>query len=212
MAGNQPAVTALAALVVGVLAGSTPTAGWLGRLRGVDLRAEGSGNPGANNAFQLGGAGLGGTVLVVEMAKGFAAVWLGHLLAGAAGAALAGLGATAGNVYNPWYRLGGGKGLAITGGTLLAAWPALALLLVAVIAGAVAAFRRSGPAALVALGVYAGAAAAGLGVALPGRWAVDTASWAAVMAAGQAAVMAPRHLADARAVRGSGRPGSRGGS
>lgn len=201
----------LLALLAGILVGSAPTADWLARRWGIDLRRKGSGNPGANNAFQLGGPALGGTVLGVELAKGFAAVWVGHRVAGVAGAALAGAGATAGNVYNPWYRMGGGKGLAITGGTLLAAWPAVAMVLGAVIAGGVATLRRSGPAALLALAAYTAIAVTGLAVTLPGRWAVEAAEWAALMAVGQVVVMAPRHYTDARRVRGSGPPGSRGG-
>lgn len=201
---------ALVGLLAGIVVGSTPTAEWLARWRGVDLREEGSGNPGANNAFQLGGPVLGAVVLVVEVGKGLAAVWLGAVLGGAPAAATGGIGATLGNIYNPWYRLQGGKGLAVTGGTLVAAWPALAGMLVAVLGATVAVLRRSGPSAITALLVYVVVASMALAVPLPGRWAVPDPGWLWVMAVVQALAMAPKHYLDA--VRRPGRRGSRGGS
>lgn len=186
----------LLALAVGIVIGSIPTADWLARRRGIDLRTSGTRNPGTNNALQTGGKGLAAVVLVVELAKGFGAVWAGSVLAASGGAALAGIGATVGNVYNPWFRLRGGKGLAITAGAVLAAWPSVAGILIVVIASGMALWRRSGPASLLALAVYLGLGLLGLVVDLPGRWAVRTAGWAAVMAAGQAATMFPKHLTD----------------
>lgn len=203
-------MTAVLSLLVGVLVGSAPTAVWLGRLRGLDLRSQGSRNPGANNAFQLGGPALGSAVLATEVVKGMAAVWVGHRLAGGPGAASAGVGATVGNVYNLWYGLRGGKGLAITGGTVVAAWPALAVILAVVIGAATTRLRHSGPTALLTLAVYVGVSLVGWLTPLPGRWAITEPHWMLTMAAAQTAAMAPKHYADL--VRSTGRPGSRGGS
>lgn len=201
-------MTLVLALLIGVAIGSVPSADWLARRRGIDLRATGSTNPGTNNAFRSGGKSLGASVLAVELVKGFVAVWIGAWLASVGGAALAGAGATLGNVYNPWFGLQGGKGLAITAGTLLAAWPTAAAALIAVIAAAIAAWRRSGPASLLALAVYVGLVLLGLTVDLPGRWAVETSGWAGVMALGQVVTMFPKHLQDS--IRPIGRLGSRG--
>lgn len=191
-------MTWLLAAVTGVLIGSVPTADWIARLRGIDLRRKGSGNPGANNAFRSGGALLGAAVLVVEMSKGAAAVALGASLGGPE-AALAGIGATLGNVYNPWYRFRGGKGLGITAGSVLAASPILAGVLVLVIAVSVAVWRRSGPASLLTLAVYVAMAAVGAIIERSMRTGLigDPASLLA-MAAGQTLVMTPKHLADTR--------------
>lgn len=183
-------------LILGIALGSVPTALLLGRLRGIDLATEGSANPGTNNAIRLGGPGLGAAVLVTEIAKGALAVWLGARLGGDAGAALAGGGATLGNVYNPWLGFRGGKGLGITGGILLAAWPGLVVVLAVVIAASVAVLRRSGPASLITIAVYLGACLVGLVVALPGTWLVSDSGWMLVMAALGTAAMAPKHLAD----------------
>lgn len=183
-------------LLVGVVVGSLPTALILGRWWGVDLMREGTTNPGTNNARQLGGAGLGVAVLLAEIAKGSFAVWAGSRLGGVAGAALAGGGATLGNVYNPWLGFRGGKGLAITAGTLVAAWPALLAVLVVVIGAGVALFRRSGPASLAVLVVYLAACLLGLVVPLPGTWLVEEPGWMLAMAVLGIGAMAPKHLAD----------------
>lgn len=114
----------LPATLLGYLLGSIPTANGVARLTGVDLRRDGSGNPGANNARRLGGVWLGVAVLMVELAKGALAVLLGSSLPHRWGVVAVCLGAIAGNIFNPWYRFRGGQGLGITGGVLAAALPA----------------------------------------------------------------------------------------
>jgi len=57
-------MTTLLAAIAGYALGSLPTAGALARMRGIDLRAEGSGNPGANNALRTGGLILAAGVLL----------------------------------------------------------------------------------------------------------------------------------------------------
>lgn len=138
------------AAVLGYLIGSVPTAGMLGRLWGVDLRTEGSTNPGTNNALRTSGPSLALTVLIVEAAKGALAVFAGYALADEAGAVAAGIAAVAGNVLNVWYRFSGGKGLGITLGVLLATWPTVVLPILVVIAAAALITRSAGIAALVA--------------------------------------------------------------
>lgn len=64
---------ALAWLVVvlaGYLPGSLPAGLLAGRLKGVDIRAVGSGNIGATNAFRVLGKGIGVAVLLVDVMKG----------------------------------------------------------------------------------------------------------------------------------------------
>lgn len=143
-------MTVVASGLIGYLIGSLPTANGLAGLRGIDLRTGGSGNPGANNARRLGGMALFTVVLVVEVLKGVLAVAIGIFLGGDWGAVFAGLGAVTGNVYNAWYRLRGGKGLAITLGVLLAAWPTVVPLVVVVLGVAAAVTRSTGIGALVA--------------------------------------------------------------
>jgi acyl phosphate:glycerol-3-phosphate acyltransferase len=139
------------AAVLGYLVGSVPTAGWLARTRGVDLRRDGSGNPGTANALRTSGPGLAALILVVEATKGYGAVWLGHVVADENGAITAGLGAVAGNVYNVWYRLAGGKGLGMTLGVLAGLWPWALVPIVVIIALGALLTRSAGIASLLAV-------------------------------------------------------------
>jgi glycerol-3-phosphate acyltransferase PlsY len=137
--------------LVGYVIGSVPTAGLLGRLRGVDLRAQGSGNPGTANALRTSGPWLALGVLLVEATKGYLAVMAGQALADETGAIAAGLGAVAGNVYNVWYRFQGGKGLGISLGVLAALWLAVLPVIVVVIAVGAILSRSSAIATLLAI-------------------------------------------------------------
>lgn len=136
---------------LGYLIGSIPSAGFLGRLQGIDLRSEGSGNPGTKNALVTGGPVLACAVLLIEATKGYLAVWAGFEVAGDTGALVAALGAVAGNVFNVWYGFQGGKGLGISLGVLAAAWPTVLPVVVVVIVLAALITRSAGLAALSAL-------------------------------------------------------------
>lgn len=143
-------MTVLAALC-GYLIGSIPTAGWLGRLSGIDLRSDGTGNPGTANALKTAGPLLAAAVLIVEAAKGYGAVLLGDALASETGAIVAALAAVTGNVYNVWYRFEGGKGLGISLGVLAGLWPTVVFPILGVILLGVLISRSSGIASLVAI-------------------------------------------------------------
>ncbi len=188
------------ALVAGYLIGSIPSANAIAGLFGIDLRLEGSGNPGANNARRLGGVGLSVAILLVEAAKGAAAVVLGDIIAGSPGMVAAGLGAATGNVFNVWYRFQGGKGLGIALGVLLVAWP-LALPPVIVAIAAVALVTRStGMASLGALVVLLVLGLLWFPMGWPNGWGAGSTSlpWLAV---GLAVVITPKHLSDALTTR-----------
>ncbi|MGD2059706.1 MAG: glycerol-3-phosphate acyltransferase [Acidimicrobiia bacterium] len=185
----------LVALLSGYLIGSIPTAGFLARARGVDLRNQGSRNPGTHNALRTGGPVLALVVLGVEAAKGFGAVWLGSWLGDDLGAVLAGLGAVTGNVYNVWYRFQGGKGLGISLGILAATWPTVLPVVIVVIAVAVLATRSAGLAALAALAALIVSAVLWAIFQRP-TGGVPPDAMLVVMAMGMALVMAWKHWRD----------------
>lgn len=194
-AGLDGAVSLIAGLT-GYLLGSVPTAAPLGRIWGVHLRKEGSGNPGANNALRLGGPMLAATVLLVELAKGLAAVRLGAMLEGDAGAVAGAIGAVAGNVYSVWYGFGGGKGLAISAGVLLAAAPVLLLPTALVLILVVLPTRSSGAATLGAIAALNAAAVAWWLLDLATGWGIGAGPLLVVLSAGMTLVLWPRHHAD----------------
>lgn len=184
----------VAALLTGYLTGGAPTADWLATRAGVDLRASGSGNPGANNALRLGGRRLAMHVLLVEVLKGVACVILGGAMAGHLGMVLGGIGAVAGNVLNPYRRLRGGQGLAITAGVLFTATPAVGLAGVAAIALAARVLHRSAPAAIIAL-VVVGAVSTWL-PATP--WGIVDQSQSTLLAVGIVGVVGPKQISKLR--------------
>lgn len=110
------------AAVVGYAAGSVSPATLLARARGVDLRAIGSGNPGASNAGRALGRRTGVVVAVLDVLKGLVVAALFGLVSHDAGL-VAGLLAVLGHVSSPWLRGRGGKGVATAFGAVLGSQP-----------------------------------------------------------------------------------------
>ena len=150
------------ALVIGYLLGSIPFGVLLTRWAGAgDLRTIGSGNIGATNVLRTGRKGLAAATLLLDLAKGAAAVWLverwfpGNAALGAAGAFI-------GHCYPVWLRFRGGKGVATLMGIVLALhWP-LAVVYAVVWLGLLALLRISSVAGMAAA-VSAPVAAAAFG-------------------------------------------------
>src|SRR6202521_3550507 len=122
----------LALLAFGYLLGSVPS-GWLVMkvYRNQDLRKCGSGNIGAANVFRAGGPGAFTLTLIADGLKGFIPVMIGIALGlGDNEIALAAIGLAAGVGHN-WplsLRFKGGKGVATSGGVLLALAPVALVL------------------------------------------------------------------------------------
>ncbi len=154
-AGNEQLLLAIAAST-GYLLGSIPfglVLGWIGGHG--DIRKIGSGNIGATNVLRTGNKPLAAATLVLDSGKGGAAVLifatLGPETLGLEPALIAGLAAVIGHNFPIWLGFRGGKGVATTLGTLIAAaWP-VGLLACATWLAAAAIFRMSSLAALVAL-------------------------------------------------------------
>ena len=113
----------------------------IGRFRGVDIRALGSGNAGATNALRTQGKRIAFGVLVIDLVKGWIATHLiaPALLPGIAPAAPAlhawcvtvcGLAVILGHVYPLWFGFRGGKGVATLVGAVLGIHPWLLLPMV----------------------------------------------------------------------------------
>lgn len=110
----------LMAIVLGYALGSIPFGLLLTRGAGLgDIRAIGSGNIGATNVLRTGNKGLAAATLLLDAAKGAAAVLIARYLWGDAAAMIAGLAAFAGHILPIWLRFKGGKGVATYIGVLL---------------------------------------------------------------------------------------------
>jgi glycerol-3-phosphate acyltransferase PlsY len=131
------------ALLLGYLLGSVPFGLILTRLTGAgDLRSIGSGNIGATNVLRTGRKGLAAATLLLDMGKGFLAVWLAWLWF-PDWAVLAAMGAFLGHCFPVWLKFNGGKGVATMMGVALGlAWP-IGAVYAAVWLGVLAATRFS---------------------------------------------------------------------
>src|SRR6476620_12027050 len=121
--------TDIALLTVGYLLGSIPFGLVLTRLAGLgDVRAIGSGNIGATNVLRTGRKGLAAATLILDAAKGAAAVlltaWIWPDQPQFPG--IAAIGAFLGHLFPVWLRFRGGKGLATAGGIIFVLhWPSV---------------------------------------------------------------------------------------
>jgi len=122
-------------ILLGYLLGSISGSLLLGRLRGVDIRRQGSGNAGGTNALRTQGFRFALGVIVIDLGKAALAAWAGgygiaderHALIVAL---LAGTAAAAGHVWPVYFGFRGGKGVAAVLGVLLVLWPTGALIMV----------------------------------------------------------------------------------
>ena len=110
----------LAALLGGYLLGSIPFGLLLTRLAGLgDIRNVGSGNIGATNVLRTGRRDLAAATLLLDAAKGAAAVLIGQHY-GPDITVIAGFGAFLGHLFPVWLKFRGGKGMATFLGVFLA--------------------------------------------------------------------------------------------
>ena len=117
------------AIIVGYLLGSIPFGLLLTRSAGLgDIRNIGSGNIGATNVLRTGRRGLAAATLLLDFAKGAAAVLIGRWLAGDLGVMLGGIAGVAGHAFPVWLGFRGGKSVATGFGALIAANPLIGLI------------------------------------------------------------------------------------
>jgi acyl phosphate:glycerol-3-phosphate acyltransferase len=117
---------ALLVLPIAYLLGAIPFGYLLVRWKtGGDVRASGSGNIGATNVLRTTGRAAGFATLLLDIAKGYAAVWIAGRLTGndPVWISLAMLAVLAGHAYPVFLRFQGGKAVASFVGALLCLAP-----------------------------------------------------------------------------------------
>jgi glycerol-3-phosphate acyltransferase PlsY len=159
------------------LVGAIPVGYVVSRILGMDIRQRGSGNIGATNVLRTAGWTPALVTLAGDVAKGYAATWLGSQAGpspawAGAGAVLA----VVGNCWPVFLGFRGGKGVATGLGAFLRITPWAVLPAAAVWLTLVASFRFVSlaslcavvglPLAILALGYPAALVIAGLGIAV----------------------------------------------
>jgi len=126
--------------IAAYLLGAIPTGYIIAKaVKGVDIRACGSGNPGATNVYRTLGPAAGITTFVLDVMKGFLPVFFAVKYFSSAPAVfwiLAGVCAIAGHIWTVFLNFRGGKGVATAAGVFFALLPlgtlfALILFLIA---------------------------------------------------------------------------------
>ncbi len=131
----------LLAIVIAYLLGGIPFGFLLVKFtKGADVRESGSGNIGATNVLRTTGRAAGVATLLLDIAKGYVAVWLAAELTGDAPewTSLAALAVMAGHAYPVFLKFQGGKAVATFIGAFAYLTPlplaAVLLLFIAVVA------------------------------------------------------------------------------
>jgi len=119
-------INALAALAAAYLLGAIPFGYLLVKWKtGADVRAGGSGNIGATNVLRTTGRAAGVATLLLDIGKGYLAVWLAERLTSGNVwvASAAALGVMAGHAFPVFLRFQGGKAVASFVGAFLRLTP-----------------------------------------------------------------------------------------
>lgn len=136
-------LSSISAVLLSYLLGSISGSLLVGRIRGVDIRRQGSGNAGGTNAFRTQGLWFALAVVAIDVGKGVAATALLPAIAvkllgpslfpnDLALALTCGFAAVLGHVYPLYHQFRGGKGAGTFVGVLLATQPVLVLPVVGV--------------------------------------------------------------------------------
>ncbi len=178
-------------ILVGYLAGSVPFAFLLARRAGIDVRMAGSGNVGAANVVRTTGFRRGLIVMLLDVAKGAAAVAFAYVAGAGSGVmALTGAAAVVGHIYPVWLRFHGGKGVAVAAGVFAMLIPvatAIAMTLFLVIVGTTRYVSLGSIAATLALP--------------PAAWLTGAPGAVVGAAAGAAGLIVFRHRSNLRRLR-----------
>ncbi|PQV62985.1 glycerol-3-phosphate acyltransferase PlsY [Abditibacterium utsteinense] len=118
------------ALLLSFFVGAIPFGVLIGKARGVDVRASGSGNIGATNVWRVLGPKAGTAAFVLDVLKGVAGPLFGRWLIpnSEIGIAACGIFAVLGHTFSPFLGFKGGKGISTSLGALFGLMPLVGIL------------------------------------------------------------------------------------
>ena len=118
----------IAAIIASYFLGNISPAILIGRMMGIDIRKEGSGNAGTTNVLRILGKKAAAVTLVIDILKGAAAVLLGGYIGGQGLALACGIAVLAGHIWPMAFGFRGGKGIATAFGIVVTLEPLLGLI------------------------------------------------------------------------------------
>jgi glycerol-3-phosphate acyltransferase PlsY len=150
-------MTGFLAVIVAYLLGAIPFGFLIVRLTtGKDVRASGSGNIGATNVLRTTGRAAGVATLLLDIAKGYAAVWIAAALThdSALWTSMSALAVMAGHAFPVFLNFHGGKAVAALVGAFLYLTPVPLLAAALVFVATVAATRYISAGSVVAAATF----------------------------------------------------------
>jgi len=102
----------IVSFLIGFFSGAIPYGYIVSKIKGIDIRREGSGNIGFSNVFRTVGKPEGIIVLVLDFAKGLLPVLFVTNYCGYNYGLIAGVASMLGHMFTPFLKLKGGKGVA----------------------------------------------------------------------------------------------------
>jgi glycerol-3-phosphate acyltransferase PlsY len=125
----SPLISGSFALIASYLLGSFSFAILIAASRGVDIRKEGSGNPGASNVLRVLGKQTAALVLLGDGVKGALAAWMGAAIVGPEFGYVTLFAAIVGHTFPIWHGFKGGKSVATAIGGFIFLAPAVGIFL-----------------------------------------------------------------------------------
>ena len=129
-------------VVIAYLLGNISPSIILGKIHGIDIKKEGSGNAGTTNALRVLGKKAAFITLVIDIGKGVLAVLMGRLIGDDAAGYICALAVFCGHIWPCFYSFKGGKGVATAFGALLSVNWMLGFAALAVVAAGLALTQR----------------------------------------------------------------------
>lgn len=149
MTAQSAIFIALGFMLAAYLIGSISPSILLAKAKGVDIKKEGSGNAGTTNTLRVLGPKAAVITLIIDVCKGFLAVYGGAYFSSFAGefvmnqtTYLCAVGVVLGHIWPIFFKFKGGKGIATAFGALLAVNWMIALIALAVVALGVLVTKR----------------------------------------------------------------------
>ncbi len=149
MTAQSAIFIALGFMLASYLIGSISPSILLAKAKGIDIKKEGSGNAGTTNTLRVLGPSAAIITLVIDVCKGFLAVFGGAYFSAFAGefvvnqtTYLCAVGVVLGHIWPIFFKFKGGKGIATAFGAILAVNWMVALIALAIVALGVLVSRR----------------------------------------------------------------------
>lgn len=141
MTAQSAIFIALGFMLAAYLIGSISPSIILAKAKGIDIKKEGSGNAGTTNTLRVLGPSAAVITLIIDVCKGFLAVFGGAYFSSFAGTFvmnqttyLCAVGVVLGHIWPIFFKFKGGKGVATAFGAILAVNWIIALIALAIVA------------------------------------------------------------------------------